>query len=205
MAKKGYGEIMRTGVKAEWIHRAAWLTAAVLALGLTCAAQSDESLGDVARQNKPAHKAARVVTNDEIPSVAVPVADPSPASSTADAKANSTDGPKAASESSAKDPGSKNSKAGITIPGVLTSGTLEQARSALDTLKHDRQAFLNNYDKIQQRLNDTDNEALRQSYMGIMATRDSTLARNAKQIADTENAIQAAEAAGAQGDNHETK
>ncbi len=173
----------------------------VLVFGLMCAAQSsDESLGEVVRESKPSHKAARVITNDEIPSVAVPQGEPQAGASEPEQNATaSSTAAKGAPEAKA----SKDSKSGITVPGVLSNATLEQARAALGTLKHDREAFINNYDKIQHELSQTENPALRQSFLDILATREKTLARNSKEISDLESAIQAAQ--NAQGGDHETQ
>ena len=174
------------------------IASAILALGIATSAQSaDQSLADVARQ-KPTRKAARVVTNDEIPSVIVPVSEPSRGGSS-DAK----DAPDAAASSSTtgKDPGSKSksSNNGITVPGLLTNGTVEQAKATLESLKHDRQLLLNNYDKIEKKMAETNDDSLRQMYSDSLARRDETLARNDKAIADMENAIRSAQGSDAQG------
>jgi len=146
------------------------------------------------------HKAVHVVTNDEIPSVETSNTD-SQGAAAASNDGDKTD--KAASVPGSED--SKQSKPGISVPGVLSNGTLAQARAALETLKHDRQALANNYDKIEHRLAETDDEALRQSYSDILATRDKTLARNAQQISQMENAIRAAQDASGQGGTNETQ
>lgn len=175
------------------------IAAAILALGIAANAQSaDQSLAEVARQ-KPTRKAARVVTNDEIPSVIVPVSEPVSRGGSSDAK----DAPDAAASSStaSKDPGSKSksSNTGITVPGLLTNGTVEQAKATLESLKHDRQLLLNNYDKIEKKMAETNDDSLRQVYSDSLARRDETLARNDKAIADMENAIRSAPGSDAQG------
>lgn len=171
--------------------------------GCFCAAQtSEEPLGDVVRDSKTAHKAAHVFTNDEIPSVAVPVTEPSSPANAADNQENAS---KPDTPAVAEDKNTRGTKSGISVPGVLKNGTLDQARAALETLKHDREAFISNYDKIEKRLSETDDDALRQTYSDILASRESTLAKNAKAIADTENAIRAAQDADLQGGKNETQ
>lgn len=175
------------------------MAAALLALGIAASAQSaDQSLADVARQ-KPTRKAARVVTNDEIPSVIVPVSEPASRGGSSDAKEASDAG--ASSSPASKDPGSKSksSNTGITVPGLLTNGTVEQAKATLESLKHDRQLLLNNYDKIEKKMAETNDDSLRQVYSDSLARRDETLARNDKAIADMENAIRSASGSDAQG------
>lgn len=177
------------------------ITASLLLLAsLACVAQdSHESLADVVRQNKPARKAARVITNDEIPSV-TPVAQVAAPAGTADsdkavAKEDSTSSPAAP-----KDKSANVSKSGITVPGLLSNGSLQQAQSLLESLKQDRQRLLDNYDKIERKLAETNDDSLRRVYSESLDRRNETMARNDKAIADTESAIRAAQAADAQGD-----
>lgn len=188
-----------------------WRSAATAALllilsSLACLAQAaDQSLAEVIRRNKPTHKAARVVTNDEIPSV-TPVSVSPANSSSADEKANiTTDASSAGATPAARDQSGKTSKSGITVPGLLNNGSLEQAKALLEGLKHDRQALLDNYDKIEKKLAETDDDSLRRIYSDSLARRHETMARNEKAIAETESAIQAAQAADAQGGKNETQ
>jgi hypothetical protein len=188
---------------------AAVIAIAVLAFSLGSWAQSsDQSLAEVVRENRPARKAAHVITNDEIPSVATP----GTASASGSANANTSDGtdtsPNPASSSTAKVSDQKpsgNSKSAITVPGLLNNGSLRQAQALLEGLKHDRQALLDNYDKIEKKLADTNDDSLRQVYSDSLARRNETLARNEKAIADTESAIHAAQSADAQGGKNETQ
>ena len=185
--------------------RTAWIVLTVLLFSLLCTAQSsDEPLGNVARQNKATRKAARVITNDEIPSATIPASDSLPRTNMSDGKDKSNISSESVPVPATKATAANQSSSGITIPGVLTNGSVQDARAALETLKHDREAFISNYEKIQRRLNETDDEALRQTYADVMATRESTLAKNAKAIADTESAIRNAENA-QQGGHNETK
>jgi len=188
--------------------RGGMVAAIVLVFGLAPArAQSSgASLSDVVRENKPAHKAAHVFTNDEIPSVASPVADSSSAtgnSSITDTKDNSASITTPSTAPSSKD--AKNSKSGITVPGLLANGSLAQAQALLEGLKHDHQALIDNYDKIEKKLADTDDDSLRRVYSDSLSRRNEVMTRNEEAIADTESAIHAAQAADAQGDTHETQ
>jgi hypothetical protein len=166
---------------------------------------SDQSLADVARHHKPAHKAARVITNDDIPSVATQ-GEPSPHPAGSESKelsptTNSSPAPGAKPSGSA----AKNSKAGVTVPGLLTNGTLHEAQTLLENAKHDRQALIDNYDKIKRKLAGTNDESLRRLYSDSLAKRDESLARQDKIIADVESAIHAAQGANAEGDKNETQ
>jgi hypothetical protein len=163
----------------------------------------------VARQNKPTPKTKHVITNDEIPSM--PQADSPRANSTeADASNGSAQSERKDNDSDkSKHSTSKTSKErnSVNVPGLLDDGTLDQAKALLDSLKHDRQALIDNYDKIQRKLADEQDDSLRRVYSDSLARRDETLAKNQKQIDDTEKAIQiAVQARGEQGDNqHEAQ
>jgi len=171
-----------------------------LLASFSCLAQdSHESLADVIRQNKPSRKAARVVTNDEIPSV-TPVAQSSAPAGAADSQGAPANNDNSSSPAAPKDKSASASKSGITVPGLLSNGSLQQAQTLLESLKQDRQRLLDNYDKIEKKLAETNDDSLRRVYSDSMARRNETLARNDKAIADTESAIHAAQAADAQGD-----
>ena len=179
----------------------ALMSAAVLVFPSASSAQSsDQSLADVARHNKPVRKAARVITNDDIPS-APTAPEPSP-------KAVGPDSPQtspatnASRAPEAKPSGSegKSSKSGVTVPGLLTNGTLQQAQTLLENAKHDRQALTDNYDKIRRKLAETNDESLRRVYADSLARRDQSLAKQDKVIAEIESAIRAAQGANAEGD-----
>ncbi len=168
---------------------------------------SGQSLAEVVRQNKPAHKAERVITNDDIPSV-TPAPDSAatmPAADASDNKETTGNNASAAASPLSKDKAGTPSKSGITVPGFLNNGSLAQAQALLEGLKHDHQALIDNYDKIEKKLAETDDESLRQVYSDSLARRNQTMARNEKAIADTESAIHAAQAADAQGDTNETQ
>ena len=94
----------------------------------------------------------------------------------------------------------KNSKSGVTVPGLLTNGTLQQAQTLLENAKHDRQALIDNYDKIRRKLAETNDESLRRVYADSLARRDQSLAKQDKVIAEIESAIRAAQGANAEGD-----
>jgi hypothetical protein len=166
---------------------------------LFCLAQdSDQSLGDVARNSKPARKASRVVTNDEIPS-APPVAQASSSVSESDNK-QSAEGATDHSDAQATNAQPAGaSKSGINVPGFLSNGTVQQAQALLETLKQDHQKLIDNYDKIEKKMAETNDDSLRRVYSESLARRNETLARNEKAIADTESALRAAQAADAQG------
>jgi hypothetical protein len=189
---------------ASRLRVAAVVGSLVLLFSVGLSAQdSDRSLADVARQSKGAHKAARVVTNDEIPSV---TPDPGPQTSAALSENNrtaSSDKPSSAAGRPETRGTAAPGKGGITVPGVLANGTLQEAQNALDTLKHDRQLLKDNYDKIERKLAETNDDSLRQVYSESLARRDTRLAEKDKSIAQLENAIRAAR--DAQGGNNETQ
>jgi hypothetical protein len=167
---------------------------------LFCIGQdTDQSLGDLVRQKKPERKAARIVTNDEIPSV-TPIAQSSAPTGVSDTEKAAANDASSSNPATPKDKSANASKSGITIPGLLSNGSLQQAQSLLESLKQDRQKLLDNYDKIDKKLAETNDDSLRRVYSDSMARRNETLARNDKAIADTESAIHAAQAADAQGD-----
>ena len=174
------------------------LAAALLFSSLCVAQNADQPLGDVARHKSTDHKAARVVTNDEIPSVSQAQADALNASA---GDKESSSGQAAQSDKNSNPPAAKGK---VNVPGLLTNGTPAQAQSLLDSLKHDRQSLIDNYKKIEEKLAQTSDDSLRQVYMTSLARRDETLAKNQKQIDDTEKAIQSAsQASSAQGDNQQ--
>jgi hypothetical protein len=177
------------------------ITAALLLFSaLFCMSQeAEQSLGDVARQKKPERKAARVVTNDEIPSV-TPIAQLSAPTGVSDTEKATANDAKSSNPAAPKDKSANASKSGITIPGLMSNGSVQQAQTLLESLKQDRQKLLDNYDKIEKKLAETNDDSLRRVYSDSMARRNETLARNDKAIADTESAIHAAQAADAQGD-----
>lgn len=189
------------------------IAAGILSGGMACLAQtSDQDLAAVARQTRAKAKPTHIVTNDEIPSV------PQAASMQEDSKGSAGSTEATAGDDTTKAAGNKqaaNSKAaqahskgqGVNVPGLLTDGTLDEAKALLGSLKHDRQALLDNYDKIQRKLADEQDDSLRRVYSDSLARRDETLAKNQKQIDDTEKAIQiAVQARGEQGDNqHEAQ
>jgi hypothetical protein len=165
------------------------------------AQSSDEPLGNVVRQ-KPTHKAARLVTNDEIPSVEVPSTPVSTAASSSDPGLE----PVSSANSNLKTENDKSaSKSGITIPGLLNHSTVQQAQTVLESLKHDHQALIDNYEKIEKKLAETNDESLRRVYSDSLARRNETMSRNEKAIADVENAIRMAQGGDGQGGGNETQ
>jgi len=177
------------------------MSATVLVLAAASSAQSsDQSLADVARHKKPAHRAARVITNDDIPSVAT-APEPSPKVAGSDSKdifpsTNSSAEPGAKPSPSQ----TKNSKPGVTVKGLLTNGSLQQAQALLENAKHDRQTLIDNYDKVRRKLAETNDESLRRVYSDSLARQDESLARQDKIIAEVESAIRATRGENAEGE-----
>lgn len=193
--------------RRSWV----WATAAVGSLVLllsvgTWAQESDQPLGDVVRKHKPSQRAARVVTNDEIPSVspnsATPASLPLSSSKEEDAADASSASTSSRPESSSGRPAQVKSGT-ITIPGLLANGNLQEAQKVLEGLQHDRQTLVDNYDKIERKLAETNDESLRRVYSESLANRDARVAEKDKSIAQLENAIRAAR--DAQGGTNETQ
>jgi hypothetical protein len=191
---------------AELIRRIAAAVFLVVVIAVSCAAQSDQqSLGQVAREHKGnTRKAARVVTNDEIPSVSVIETSSGSAVSSANGNGAADPSSTASPDKSAEKPSSnppRNLKGGVNVPGLLSHGTLDEAKALLDSLKHDRQALIDNYDKIEQKMANTDSDSLRRVYSESLARREETLAQNQKSIDDTQKAIEQVQDQNGQGAN----
>lgn len=190
---------------AELIRRIAAAVFLLAVIAVSCAAQSDQqSLGQVAREHKATRKAARVVTNDEIPSVSVIETSSGSAGSSANANSAADSSSSASPDTSSEKPSSnppRNLKGGVTVPGLLSHGTLDEGKALLESLKHDRQALIDNYDKIEEKMANTDSDSLRRVYSESLARREETLAKNQKSIDDTQKAIEQAQDQNGQGAN----
>jgi hypothetical protein len=86
---------------------------------------------------------------------------------------------------------------------LLANGTLQEAQNLLQTLKHDRQLLVDNYDKIEHKLAETNDDSLRRVYSESLARRNASLAEKDKSIVQLEDAVSAAR--DAQGGNNETQ
>ncbi len=190
---------------AEVVRQVVVAASLVLTVAVLCTAQSDEqSLGKVAREHKPARKAARVITNDEIPSVRIPDSSPTagqPSSDPTSAVVASNSAPADATRDKPSAQPPRDLKKGINVPGVLANGTVEQAKAMLESLKHDRQALEANYDKVERQMGSTDSDALRRVYAESLSRRDESLDKNQKSIDALESAIKQAQDRDAQGEN----
>lgn len=156
----------------EWTTMAAAL---LLVLTGTVAAQ-ERPLPEVARQ-KPGKTASRVYTNEDLEK-ARPLEASLPSSATRSE-------PKAAPQG--------REAARITVPGLLQEASATQARTILNSLRHDEEVLLRRYAEIQRKLAGETDEHLRELYSNSLARRDETLARKRQQIADVKKAIEAAE------------
>lgn len=151
------------------------LALALFALGGVVRAQ-DRSLAEVAKQ-KRGKTASRVITNEDLEASRPPEASvPSHVAGTEPSK-----------------PAEMDSGARITVPGLLEQATFSQARSTLESLKHDEQVLLHRYAQIQEKLTSGTDEHLRKLYSDSLARRDHTLARKRAQIEQVKKAIAAAE------------
>lgn len=167
------------------------------------AQDSDRPLAEVVRQSKGARKAAHVVTNDEIPSVTPDPGTQASASLTENSHTANLDKRSSAADRTETRGTATPGKGGITVPGLLANGTLQEAQNLLQTLKHDRLLLVDNYDKIERKLAETNDDSLRQVYSESLARRDARLAEKDQSIAQLENAVSAAR--DAQGGNNETQ
>ena len=153
-----------------------------------CAAQEQEqstpdcSLAKVARQ-KSGRKAKVVITDDDMPSHAQPVPEPS-----ANSRPETTDG---------KDKAAKQPPTQTTPPSSLTQPvTLDQAQEQVKQLKQQEQMLIRYYDEMQRKLGETDSESRRRMYSESLASRDLSLSRKRKQIEEAERALQQIDKAG---------
>jgi hypothetical protein len=153
-----------------------------------CAAQEQEQstpdcLAKVARQ-KSGRKAKVVITDDDMPSHAKPVPEPS-----ANSRSETTDG---------KDQAAKHPPTQTTPPSSLTQPvTLDQAQEQVKQLKQQEQMLIRYYDEMQRKLGETDSESRRRMYSESLASRDLSLSRKRKQIEEAERALQRIDKAGA--------
>lgn len=160
----------------------------LLGVGI-CAAQeqqqptSDRPLGTVARE-KSVRKVKVVITDDDMPSRAQPVPEPSASS-----------GPRTAAE---KDESAKQASAQTTTaPRSLSRPVeLDQARQLVEQLKQQEQMLIHSYDEIARNLAEADNESRRRIFSESLANRDISLARKRKQIEEAERALQRIDKAG---------
>lgn len=153
-----------------------------------CAAQdqaqpaADRPLGTVARE-KSVRKAKVVITDDDMPSRAQPVPEPS-----ADSHPDATD---------RKDNGAEQPPKQTTAPRSLSQPvTLDQAQEQVNQLKQQEQMLIHYYDEMQRKLAETDSETRRRMYSESLASRDLSLARKRKQIEEAERALQRIDKAG---------
>jgi len=159
----------------------------LLGVGI-CAAQeqepsaADRPLAKVARE-KSARKAKVVITDDDMPSHAQPVPEPS-----ANSHPDTTDG---------KDKAAKQPPTQTTAPRSLSQPVLVgQAQELVDQLKQQEQMLIRYYDEMQRKLGETDSESRRRMYSESLASRDLSLARKRKQIEEAERALQQIDKAG---------
>jgi hypothetical protein len=136
----------------------------------------DRPLPEVARE-KTGKTASRVFTNEDL--------------ETAHPQESSAPVSKTSQEAVAE----KESKARITVPGLLDGETLSQARKILESLRRDEEVLLRRYAQIQEKLIRETDGHLRQLYSDSLARRDETLSRKRRQMAQVEKAIEAAERA----------
>ena len=168
------------------------ILASLLGVGI-CAGQeqqqpaSDPPLGTVARE-KSVRKAKVVITDDDMPSRAQPVPEPSASS-----------GPRTAAEKdeSAKQDPAQQAPAQTTAPRTLSEPVeLNQARQLVEQLKEQEQMLIHSYDEIARKLAEADSESRRRIFSESLANRDISLARKRKQIEEAERALQRIDKAG---------
>jgi hypothetical protein len=159
----------------------------LLSVGICAAQEQDQSTSDrplakVARE-KSVRKAKVVITDDDMPSHAQPIPEPS-----ANSHPDTTDG---------KDKAAKQPPTQTTAPRSLTQPvTLDQAQQRVDELKQQEQMLIRYYDEMQRKLGETDSESRRRMYSESLASRDLSLARKRKQIEEAERALQQIDKAG---------
>jgi hypothetical protein len=159
----------------------------LLSVGICAAQEQDQSTSDrplakVARE-KSVRKAKVVITDDDMPSHAQPIPEPS-----ANSHPDTTDG---------KDKAAQQPPPQTTAPRSLTQPvTLDQAQQRVDELKQQEQMLIRYYDEMQRKLGETDSESRRRMYSESLASRDLSLARKRKQIEEAERALQQIDKAG---------
>ena len=164
--------------------RAILITA--LALSINTVAQnqaqpSDDSVTKVVQKKAP-RKARIVLTDDDLPHHPTPEPDVQPK------RAGTTTEPAPSDNVS----GTEKPASGINVPGLLTGGSVDDAKNLLDRLHQEEALLIQRFDQIQRELAVTDSAQLRHVYSEALSHREETLARTRKKISDTEQALAAA-------------
>ena len=179
----------RISIKFESIRRG-WALALVLT-AVPClaqeAAQPEQPLVKAAK-TKSDRKAKLVFTDDNLPRSPEPRGNEAPAAVE----------PAAASPA---DKAGEGTKTPNSIEPKPAAGSPQEARSRIESLKHDERVLIEKYDQIQRKLAETDDESLRRIYSDALSKRNERLELVRKQIEETERALSSAQPAGsAQGE-----
>ncbi len=141
---------------------------ALLSVGAGLTQEEQRPLGDVARQNKPAAKARKVITNDEIPSVQVPDTPSAPAASGESAK-------------SAPDQAAQG-KADKAKPKAELSPKDKEKQDRIEALKKDRESLLKIQKQMQDKLANETLDNRREVWSSMLQHANEQLEQNQKEL-----------------------